>query len=60
MVKEGTIIRLEYFDQNVFFEKNFPAQNCEITKRFLSEYDDWFLIKLSQTFFTVKLKISTY
>jgi hypothetical protein len=52
MIKEGITIRLEYFDQNVSFEENFPAQNCEIIKKLSSEYDkDWFLVKLSEPFF---------
>jgi hypothetical protein len=52
MVKEGTIIRLEYSDHSEGFNAAFPAQKCVIEKGYNSkEGDDWFLVTLSQSFF---------
>jgi hypothetical protein len=52
MIKEGKVVRLEYYDHSTGFEKAFPAQNCEIVKRYSSkDVDDWYLVKLSPLFF---------
>jgi len=44
----GGKIWLEYFDQNVTFERAFTSQYCKVLERFtgVDREEDWYLVKL--------------
>jgi hypothetical protein len=55
----GRKIWLEYFDQNVTFERAFTPQYCEVLERFsgVDGEEDWYLVKLD---IPVEYKGATY